>query len=347
MPSRGESINIFSKNSFKSIYYNYILGNSIGEDRYILNSREKKMLLMNINEELESLNRVQHISDKYETATFEYRDQTTGLQILHKINTLTSINEQDIILWSQTFRELARMCNWNENAQLEVLRQIVSMNIQFSIGPPKNVDNYINLILRQKYNTENAYKYYDRLINIKQKDYYTIRKYLKEIESNCYKLGLCLSWDNSTIKFKTQESFFQGLEVRTKLELSKYLRHDFENVFNSILSTENMLIELLTRNDNYNTTDDNLIRNNRRQKPKYTHQTYNETKTSKDIRSKKYCSLHKSLTHSDEECLAQNKMKSQSRGPNHISKKMLDKNNDQNNKILSLSENQHQYHPLY
>ncbi|KAG0441199.1 hypothetical protein DMUE_1230 [Dictyocoela muelleri] len=101
------------------------------------------------------------------------------------------------------------MCNWNENTQLEVLRQIVSMNIQFSIGPPKNVGNYINLIFRQNYNTENAYKYYDRLINIKQKDYYTIRKYLKEIENSCYKLGLCLSWNNSTIKFKTKSHSFK------------------------------------------------------------------------------------------------------------------------------------------
>ncbi|KAG0440261.1 hypothetical protein DMUE_1866 [Dictyocoela muelleri] len=92
------------------------------------------MLLSKIYEELNSLQKTQYIDERYDTAIFEYRNESTGLKILHKINILTSIKDQDVLLWSYTFKELARICNWNTNAQLEVLRQVVSMNIQLQIG---------------------------------------------------------------------------------------------------------------------------------------------------------------------------------------------------------------------
>ncbi|KAG0420755.1 hypothetical protein DMUE_6330, partial [Dictyocoela muelleri] len=114
-----------------------------------------------------SIQKIQIINDKYETATFEFRDEITGLRLLHKMNILSSIQDQDVILWSHTFRELARMCNWSVDAQVEVLRQIVGINILFMIGAPNDDDTYINTILRQKYNNETAYKYYERLNNIK------------------------------------------------------------------------------------------------------------------------------------------------------------------------------------
>ncbi|KAG0440870.1 hypothetical protein DMUE_1439 [Dictyocoela muelleri] len=158
MPSRGENKNQLNKNYFKSIYFNYILGDNVGEDRNNLNSREKIMLLSKINEELNSLQKTKYIDERYDTATFEYRNESTGLKILHKINMLTSIKDKDVLLWSYTFKELARIFNWNTNSHLEVLRQVVCMNIQLQIGPPSNVNDYIKLIIKQKYNNDTVHR---------------------------------------------------------------------------------------------------------------------------------------------------------------------------------------------
>lgn len=63
-----------------------------------MNSRDKRMLLSKINDELNSLQKTQYIEERYDTAKFEYRNESTGLKILHKINILTPIKDQDVLL---------------------------------------------------------------------------------------------------------------------------------------------------------------------------------------------------------------------------------------------------------
>ncbi|KAG0420263.1 Transposon Tf2-9 polyprotein, partial [Dictyocoela roeselum] len=323
-----------NKNPHKSIYFNYILGNSVGADRHNLNSSEKRRLLREINEELTSLQKIQLINENYESATFEFRDEITGLRLLHKINILSSIHDQDVILWSHTFRELARMCNWSVNAQIEVLRQIVGMNIQFTIGAPNDVDSYINTILRQKYNNDTAYKYYERLSTIRQRNFYTIRKYMKEIEDNCGKLAICLNWDDQTRNLKIHETFFNGLEIRTKLELSKYLPQNLDSVRNSIITTENMLMELLARDIGNDTKVEASPDHSKYHivKDKYSH---NENKNRNRNNKQIYCTFHRSYTHSDSECKAQSKSKQSNKQKNHHK---FEDSKHHNNMILSLQE---------
>ncbi|KAG0435679.1 hypothetical protein DMUE_4600 [Dictyocoela muelleri] len=247
----------------------------------------------------------------------------TGLEMIHKINLLKSIEQQYVLSWSYTFKEISRICNWTIEAQVNVLNHIVSIDIRYNIGAPLDPDAFLNLLIKQKYNHEMSYKYYERLSSLRQNSFYTIRKYLREIEIKCQKLGPCLDWDNNLVLQKQQELFFNRLDPNTKLELSKYFKKDFKSVYESITTTENILIENIqvaisnTKCDNYH-----------EKVPKESYDTRNHKHKRKDNNTKKFCSFHKTSTHSDDECrfLARKK---------NLSKDKTPKNNE---KILALQE---------
>ncbi|KAG0442752.1 Retrovirus-related Pol polyprotein from transposon [Dictyocoela muelleri] len=257
-------------------------------------------LITKIHEELGTTKATIIQDERVEQASFEYNDSLTGLKTIHKINILKSIEQQDVFSWTLAFREISRICNWSMEAQTNVLKHIVSIDIQYRIGAPADTNLYINLLLKQKYNHETSHKYYSRLSSLKQINYYTIRKYLHEIEINCQKLGLCLNWNNDLIQQKQHEIFFNGLDTNAKLELSKYFRKEFKSVYESILTTECMLIEnmesIVANIREYN---HNVFEN---------HNTPNQQSSIQKMKSssnKKYCSFHKSNTHSDQECRMQ------------------------------------------
>ncbi|KAG0436022.1 hypothetical protein DMUE_4424, partial [Dictyocoela muelleri] len=246
MPSRMR-VQLNKKFYQKSIYINFsVSGNTYGGDPHSLNSRkEKEKLLKNIQQEIESTKYTIKPDEKFDVATFEFRNEQTGLKILHKINILNEIDHQDVFKWTLAFKEIARVCQWDENAQIEVLRHIVAIDIQYRIGGPTDVKCYLQSLLKLKYNNETAYIYNERLSSMSQKNFYTIRKYAYEVEDNCRKLGMCMGWSDSLINQKAEEVFMNGLDKTTKLELSKFFKKDYKSIYESILSTETMLIENL------------------------------------------------------------------------------------------------------
>ncbi|KAG0442540.1 hypothetical protein DMUE_0197 [Dictyocoela muelleri] len=228
-----------------------------------------------------------------------------GLKMIHKINLLKSIEHQDVLTWTHAFKEISRVCNWNTEAQLDVLKHIVSIDIQFKIGAPVIPELYLNLLLKQKYNQEKSYKYYERLSSLKQSNFYIIRKYLREIEINCRKLAICLDWDINLEIQKQQEIFFNGIDPVTKLELSKFFKKDFKSVYESILTTEVMLIENIQHS--LLKTKPNTDKHDRFEIKKQN--TRDNKLSNKSNLNKKYCSFHKNNTHSTEECRAKKKCK--------------------------------------
>ncbi|KAG0422106.1 hypothetical protein DMUE_6234, partial [Dictyocoela muelleri] len=110
----------------------------------------------------------------------------------HKINTLVSLDEQDIISWRISFKELAIICKWSDEIQLEVLTQIIDINLQYKIREVSSADEILNKILKLKYNYNTAYKYQNKAATIHQNDYYTIYAYLEEIKITVNKIAICL-----------------------------------------------------------------------------------------------------------------------------------------------------------
>ncbi|KAG0436726.1 hypothetical protein DMUE_4083 [Dictyocoela muelleri] len=106
---RTKSLN--KKHFNKSLYINFLVYKStFGVDHNILNSRtEKRKLIKRIETEIQSIRNSIQPSENFDIATFEYKNDLTGLKMLHKINVLSSIENQDVFNWVIAFREISRL----------------------------------------------------------------------------------------------------------------------------------------------------------------------------------------------------------------------------------------------
>ncbi|KAG0420315.1 hypothetical protein EQH57_0204, partial [Dictyocoela roeselum] len=160
----------------KSFIINNLIYNSPLETHLNLSSnRTLQELKYEIRNEEYSFTKTKKVNDEYEVALFEYKSELSGLKICHKLNILTSIENQDLLSWKICFNEVSRICRWSEEAKLEVLTQIVDLSIQHQIGNFNTSEEMMHKILQLKYNLNTAPIYQVRLSKIKQNDYYTIR----------------------------------------------------------------------------------------------------------------------------------------------------------------------------
>ncbi|KAG0435204.1 hypothetical protein DMUE_4837 [Dictyocoela muelleri] len=214
---RNNSINHFSKsllvNQFKFGEYGNL--SSRKDERQTIDvtchsTRTLRQLIESITAEEENLKPKIFNDPTIETANFEYKNELSGLRITHKLNLLVSLDKQDVIHWRTAFKELARICTWSNDVQLEVLRQITDLNLQYQIGEASSADEFLYKLMKLKYNHQTAHKYQTRLLNIRQNNYYTIRAYIHEIEVITQKLSLCLDWCDNMVQEKVQELCYGG-----------------------------------------------------------------------------------------------------------------------------------------
>ncbi|KAG0442423.1 hypothetical protein DMUE_0277 [Dictyocoela muelleri] len=124
------------------------------------------------------------------------------MKIIHRINKLRSIEHQNLLNWSTLFQETSRICKWNEKTQREILTQIIDLNIKYQIGASSSSEELLKKILALKYNQNRAHKFQRIINNIKQKDFFTLGAYMKEIDIQCRKLALCLVWSEDIVVLK-------------------------------------------------------------------------------------------------------------------------------------------------
>ncbi|KAG0441624.1 hypothetical protein DMUE_0908 [Dictyocoela muelleri] len=86
------------------------------------------------------------------------------------------------------------MCNWSEEGRLEVLSHIISPEIRSKIIYTGSTDKILEQILSLKYNPSRAHYYYQKLSNLRQENYYRIKKYANNIKDTCQKLAICSDW---------------------------------------------------------------------------------------------------------------------------------------------------------
>ncbi|KAG0420286.1 Retrovirus-related Pol polyprotein from transposon 17.6, partial [Dictyocoela roeselum] len=305
--NRKQSINGDYKKSF---IINYLLNQTPADEHLILSSkRYGEMLSAEIAAEEQKGKCIAKIDERFEVVNFEYHSAKSGLRILHRLNTLRSIEEQDLINWKACFIEVSRICQWSEEINIEVLTQIVDLSIQVQIGNTINSADMLNKIMKLKYNSYTAYEYQRRLANIKQSDFHTIRAYIVEIESNVQKVGICLDWNKDMIKAKIEEIFFAGLHERVKFELIKSSNRTFDHCFRILADMDQLCLEKIRYTIERANTRNPIKKsgNFKKERPNVKVKRYasnNEYKDTKPKGSNKYCHFHKSRTHSDHECRA-------------------------------------------
>ncbi|KAG0436105.1 hypothetical protein DMUE_4387 [Dictyocoela muelleri] len=331
-----------SINSFpKSLLINHF---KFGAYRNLSSRRDENYARHNINYSVRELKRLEEAINveennmkvkiatdpEIESANFEYKNEKSGLRIIHKINLLISLDKQDIIIWKTAFKELARICSWSEEIQIEVLKQITDINLQHQIGDASSADEFIYKIIKLKYNYQTAYKYQTQMMNIRQSNHFTIRAYLYEIQKVTQKLALCLDWNEHMTQEKIHELFLCGLDDSIKIEIMKYPSRDFNAIVNMLSEIEIFIINNIRKNIqdvhqtktydfNFNTKHN--LRNNMM-----------KTKTRRDfqndnVKRSRFCKYHNTSSHDISECRAFKKKTSQ-----------VNKKNEQSEKTYALNE---------
>ncbi|KAG0421956.1 hypothetical protein DMUE_6251, partial [Dictyocoela muelleri] len=199
-----------------------------------------------------------------------------------------------------------------EEVQQEVLTQIVDINIQYQIGTTGSPRETLCKLLKLKYNKNSAYKYQEKLSNIRQQNYYTIRAYLSDIQKNCVKLSYCLDWNNVILRSKVEEVFFCGLHEKIQFEISRYDRKDFDSVFEKFINMERFILEKSLHNDNeYRKHETSTYENTYTPNKKiFKNDNRNNNKNDKyNSIKKKYCTFHRTNNHDNSECRARQKRK--------------------------------------
>ncbi|KAG0420206.1 Retrovirus-related Pol polyprotein from transposon, partial [Dictyocoela roeselum] len=291
-------INNFSKSVLVNFYNNLHLLNS----QHILSSKENLTCLKNEIKKEEMENRkIAYIDNSIDTAAFEFKNETSGLKIIHKLNLLQSIDDQDLINWRLCFLEVSRICGWSSSTQQEVLNQIVDINIQYQIGPTLSPEETLHKICKLKYNKNTAYHYQNKLLSMKQDDYYTIQGYLINIERNCRKLAICLDWNENMLHEKIEEIFICGLDENIRFDIAKYVNQDFKSILDVLRTLEAQLVEKISKIE---TIQHNGYQTCSEDRPKKSIPNASFSKDKIYDKSKKYCTFHKSNSHSNHECRA-------------------------------------------
>ncbi|KAG0420575.1 Retrovirus-related Pol polyprotein from transposon 17.6 [Dictyocoela roeselum] len=330
---------IGSTRTIKSfIVNNFLFDNHLGLQGNLSSKRIIEDLKNDIKNEEVSAMKTPKVDVNREVATFEYKSELSGLKVCHKLNILTSIEDQDLLSWRTCFYEVSRICRWPEEAKLEVLTQIVDLSIQHKIVTFIDSNEMMNKILRLKYNQNTAHIFQSRLSNIQQTNFYSIRAFVNEIRDNCNKIGICLGWNDVMVNAKIEETFFTGLHEKVKFELVRCSDKSFDNCFRILsemdqLCNENIISLFLKLDDEhlrlrkYESRNNNTMGKHKKDRPEYTSRTQE--------RSRRFCHVHNSTSHSDSECRTQTKGNKSYKdmNPNKTSQKHDDKErrNDSNN----------------
>ncbi|KAG0420284.1 hypothetical protein EQH57_0213 [Dictyocoela roeselum] len=245
---RYEKSNKSIKQFSKSLFTSHLRGTDLqsGYRNLSSNSYSPKRILNDIKEEKRRLTNIFKVDEQFETATFEVTSTISGLRFTHKINLLKSIADQNVHHWIEVFRETARICNWNQDIQFDVLKQLVDVTIHILIGECSSAEEILFKILKKKYNYQTSFIYHNKLSYIKQSNFYTIHAYYNEIKNVSYRLAACLDWNHNMIEEKIKETFINNLDYEAKLELTRFPTADISNIITKITTVENIIIENLS-----------------------------------------------------------------------------------------------------
>ncbi|KCZ74014.1 hypothetical protein H311_05024, partial [Anncaliia algerae PRA109] len=121
--------------------------------------------------------------------TFEYTLSNTNIRMKRTISPLTSLTA-DLFNWITEFRDLVRICKWNEQCAKEVLRGLLSYNLNILTQSKENCETIMDELLRCKYPKTDSFYYGDKLNRIKQQNYILIKEYYEEITEITRRLSI-------------------------------------------------------------------------------------------------------------------------------------------------------------
>jgi hypothetical protein len=211
------------------------------------------------------------------------------------------------------------ICKWTEHTANDVLVSLTSSHLLHLYSNCETLNQKFNALLEAKFPSNDALKYYTQLTTLRQCDYLTIEEYKTSIEEVCKKLSICKKWNVESTNSKVEESFYNGLSRRTQLEMARLNVKSLGEMYQIIFTTESTMIEQIKANSarKKKVYDES---------PKHYNNNFRSDKSEHNHKQRKYCKLHKTSSHGDEECRAQNKLEHKKSGSNTIKEPKSPKN---------------------
>lgn len=171
-----------------------------------------------------------------------------------------------------------------------MLENTVNTEYLFTLRTSSTLEGKLHEIFKLKYPVSESFTYVEALSNIKQRNFITIKNYARQIDYLIQRLAASRELTEAQQMEKKEEVFYSGLANETKLEITRLNIHRFSDIYRIIDETEKLIIQQ-NKNTRQHYTNDNT---------EIPHEHKNNNRTNK------YCSLHKTRSHSNEECRSRN-----------------------------------------
>ena len=211
---------------------------------------------------------------------------------LRYVDDLCTINAQQWIKEIEHAREAAK---WDCQTTAEVTKALLGPKYDELIGANKTFSAIKNKILAKQYPDTMKPQHISELKQIKQKNYGRIKQYFNNLKGTIEKLKICNKWKNGEEKERLEDAFFENLHPSAQTRITELG-----------LTSSSEIVEMIERIENQTITQN--ITSKAHTGPNKSNYT---EKLHKNIESKpkKWCDYHKSPTHNNQDCNAQNKEK--------------------------------------
>jgi hypothetical protein len=199
--------------------------------------------------------------------------------------------DDSINTWIKQFRSLASLNSWNNEEELAILRLIIHENFLSTISQCDDFETLLIELISIEYNPATVKKYEIHIKYIKQASFDSFESFYQEFTSAIEKIKLCYRRNGELLlPNEIRNYFFNALDFQTRKILLREDIEDVEKAQKYITKYEILKCEFI-----------NDYRPTITQKITTDHESYKK--------SVKWCRVHKTNTHSNDECFKQKQMK--------------------------------------
>jgi hypothetical protein len=172
---------------------------------------------------------------------FTFKLPNSEISINRQIEAFEHPEYQDIISWSNSFRETATQCKWREDESFAILTSVVEKSFHYTFTLKESLTTKLDSLVGFFYPENHSNRYLKKLQNIRQKNFVYIQEYDNKISELLLKYSTCLNLTPSEVLLRKSEYFLAGLSSETQLNMVNAGLNTYEEIKNRILETENLI----------------------------------------------------------------------------------------------------------
>ena len=214
----------------------------------------------------------------------------------YSIEIFSGIQSQDFALWIRDFNEASSLFNWNASQKLAVFKIVLQADAKHCIKDSTTFSAALKS-LKDQYYPPAAYAIHaERLLKIQKFSNETIKAYYDRLSLYKIRMELCMPTDEKVSDRELYQAFINGLPKNTKDEIINQGVQKLKDAYS--------LAERLFYNEkNYQKQPKKNFYDKKNMDTKQL------SKNTKFQRNDKFCKFHKTNTHNDSECKAQQQLK--------------------------------------